>query len=85
MGKSRGHIPIRTCISCGVRRDKNELIRLSLDAEGQLIKDIEGKMHGRGAYVCKIRTCQEQLSKNRRLHKLFRTDKVIVNFGGFNG
>jgi hypothetical protein len=85
MGKGRGHIPIRTCISCGVRRDKNELIRLSLNAEGRLIKDIAGKMRGRGAYVCKTGTCQEQLSKNRRLNKLFRTDKIVVNFGGFNG
>ena len=78
MGKGKGHIPVRTCISCGSKRAKNDLIRLSLDKEGRLVLDISGNMHGRGAYVCKSRSCQEQLSGNRRLNKLFRTDRVIT-------
>jgi predicted RNA-binding protein YlxR (DUF448 family) len=78
MGKNRGHIPIRTCISCGEKRSKNELIRLVMDPEGQLIRDDAGKRQCRGAYVCKRESCQKQLSKNRRLNKFFRTERDII-------
>jgi len=77
MGRNKGHIPIRRCISCGEKRVKKELIRLVLDGEGQMVKDDSGKRQCRGAYVCKIPACQQRLSKNSRLNRLFRTGKVI--------
>jgi uncharacterized protein len=77
MGKNKGHIPIRKCISCGEKRTKNELIRLALDTEGHLVRDDAGKRQCRGAYVCKMGSCQKQLSKNRRLNRLFRTGRGI--------
>jgi predicted RNA-binding protein YlxR (DUF448 family) len=78
MGKGRGHIPIRTCISCGAKRSKRELMRLVANGEGQLIRDDEGKVQGRGAYVCNSESCREQLSKNRRLGRRFRTGNAIT-------
>jgi predicted RNA-binding protein YlxR (DUF448 family) len=78
MGKAKGHIPIRTCISCGAKRRKRELIRLVVNGGGQIIKDDQGKVQGRGAYVCKREFCREQLSKNRRLGRRFRTGKAIT-------
>jgi hypothetical protein len=78
MGKAKGHIPIRTCISCGAKRRKRELIRLVVNGGGQIIKDDQGKVQGRGAYVCKRESCREQLSKNRRLGRRFRTGKAIT-------
>ncbi|MFQ5903742.1 MAG: YlxR family protein [Candidatus Binatia bacterium] len=78
MGKGKGHRPIRTCISCGAKRSKGELIRLVVNGEGQLVRDDQGKRPGRGAYVCKSRSCREQLSKNRRLGRRFRTGKAIT-------
>lgn len=77
MGKDKGHVPFRKCISCGEKRTKNELIRLVLDTEGQLVRDDSGKSQCRGAYVCKISSCQQRLSKNRRFNRLFRTGRVI--------
>ena len=77
MGKGKGHVPFRKCISCGEKRTKNELIRLVLNTEGQLVRDDSGKSQCRGAYVCRISPCQQRLSKNRRLNRLFRTGKVI--------
>ena len=77
MGKAKGHIPIRTCISCGAKRRKRELIRLVVNGGGQMIKDDQAKVQGRGAYVCKRESCREQLSKNRRLGRRFRTGKAI--------
>jgi predicted RNA-binding protein YlxR (DUF448 family) len=77
MGKSRGHIPIRTCISCGVKRNKNDLLRLALDMNGCIVKDYSGMLSGRGAYVCSEGSCLEQVPKNKHLRKLFRVDTVI--------
>jgi len=94
MGKGKGHIPVRTCVSCGLKRSKNDLIRLQLDREGRIINDDSGKMHGRGAYVCKTRSCLERLPGNKRLSKLFGTDRVgpisgrkeiRIVFGGLDG
>jgi hypothetical protein len=78
MGTGKGHIPRRTCISCGARRTKQELTRLVVDREGQLIRDDEGKAQGRGAYVCKIESCREQLSRKRRLQRRFRIGNAIT-------
>ena len=78
MGMSKGHIPIRTCISCGVKKNKNQLIRLTLDDKGKLVRDFSVSMPGRGAYICDLPVCMEKLFQNRRLNKIFRTDKVIT-------
>lgn len=82
MGKSRGHIPIRTCISCGAKRPKKDLVRLSSDKEGRLVKDYSHKMNGRGAYVCDKESCMERLPGNRLLGRLFRKEN---DFGGLDG
>ena len=77
MGKGKGHIPTRTCISCGAKRAKHELTRLVVNGEGQLIRDDEGNTQGRGAYVCKSEHCREQLSRKRRLQRRLRTGNAI--------
>ena len=78
MGKGRGHIPIRTCISCGAKRDKRELIRLVKNGGGQFIRDVEGKRHGRGIYLCNSKSCRERLAKNKRILRHFKTEKAIA-------
>ncbi len=78
MGKGKGHVPIRTCISCGAKRSKRELVRLVANGGGQIIRDDEGKRHGRGMYVCKSESCREQLSKNKRIMRRFKTEKAIA-------
>ena len=69
--------PIRSCIICGSKRKKQELIRLVLDEKNQLIQDFAGKMQGRGAYVCDDRSCQERLHTYKGFYKIFRTDKRV--------
>ena len=76
MGKGK-HVPIRTCVSCGSKRPKNELIRLTLNRDGGLVTDVSLKMGGRGAYLCRNRSCKEQLFRKRGLNRLFRTDRAI--------
>lgn len=78
MGKIRGHIPIRTCISCGAKRNRIELIRLCVNSKGVLLKDVSRNMHGRGAYVCDSKPCIDRLFINRRLKQIFRENRDIV-------
>jgi predicted RNA-binding protein YlxR (DUF448 family) len=78
MRKARGHIPVRTCISCGMKRAKGEMVRLVTDEAGFLFRDKLMRKEGRGAYVCDSRECGEDLLKNKRLQKVFRRDKPVV-------
>ncbi len=78
MGKGKGHIPIRTCLSCGAKRRKGELIRLVLTSESRLVRNDQGTWQGRGVYVCRNKSCREKLSDNRRLGKLFRTSECVT-------
>lgn len=78
MGKGKGHNPIRTCVSCGAKRNKKELIRLALDAQGVVIRDDSGKNEGRGAYVCMSKFCWESLRRGRLLNRAFRKEVPMV-------
>ena len=59
---------IRTCIGCRNKKHKSELLRLEGLKEGHIIIDINGKMHGRGAYICKNEECLKKASKNKSLN-----------------
>ena len=76
MGKPKGHEPIRTCISCKIKRTKKELIRLALDAQGRVVRDESGKIAGRGAYVCKSLSCWEGLVRGNILAKAFKQEGI---------
>lgn len=78
MGKSKGHIPIRTCLSCGAKRSKGELIRLGLTPENRLVRDDQGTWQGRGAYVCKNKSCWEKLLRYRHLGRRFRANGSVT-------
>jgi len=83
MSSRKGHIPIRTCICCGAKRERKDLVRLVLDAEGMIIKDIGRKIEGRGAYVCAEESCLKELKTSKRLNRAFRTGDVVVIHPGF--
>jgi len=78
MGKAKGHVPIRTCVSCGAKKEKRDIIRLVLNGAGQVVRDDQCKVQGRGAYVCKRKSCLEQLTKNKRLGRRLRIGKAIT-------
>ena len=66
-------IPQRTCIGCNQTKNKNELIRIVKNNEGEIFLDLTGKANGRGAYICKDATCLEKAVKSKRLEKNFET------------
>jgi predicted RNA-binding protein YlxR (DUF448 family) len=72
MPRRERHIPVRTCVSCGAKRSKTDLIRLVVDAEGRVVRDDSGRRTGRGAYVCPEKNCWENLEKSGRLSRALR-------------
>ena len=74
MGRNKGHTPVRTCISCGAKRDKKELVRLVLGPPGLVVRDDSGKRRGRGAYVCLNKPCIGKLETGDRLKRAFRKE-----------
>jgi predicted RNA-binding protein YlxR (DUF448 family) len=67
----RGHVPIRTCVVCGNKRARSELLRLALEPEAEVIVlDTLRRMRGRGAYVCS--SCLPGVSLTGRIRKAFR-------------
>lgn len=50
-------IPQRSCIGCGTKKDKKDLIRIVRTPDGDIVLDRTGKKAGRGAYVCDDPSC----------------------------
>lgn len=68
------HIPQRMCIACRTMRPQKELIRIVKDRETDKISlDIEKKLFGRGAYICKNPDCINKAEKKRCLERCFKT------------
>ena len=59
MPKTR-HIPTRSCVSCGLKLPKRQLLRIFRIPEGPLRVDSAGKAAGRGAYLCGAASCWER-------------------------
>ncbi len=59
MPKTR-HIPTRSCVSCGLKLPKGQLIRIFRNPEGPLQVDPAGEGAGRGAYLCGAASCWER-------------------------
>ena len=66
-------LPQRTCIGCNEVKDKNELIRIVKNKEGQIFIDKTGKANGRGAYICDNIECLEKMIKTKKLERTFET------------
>lgn len=58
-------IPVRTCLGCGAKVGKAELVRLVMGA-GELMIDDVGRRPGRGAYCCPKAGCFQRLVKQRK-------------------
>ena len=65
------NIPQRTCIGCNEVKDKNKLIRIVKNKEGNIFVDKTGKANGRGAYICNNIECLEKMIKTKKLERTF--------------
>lgn len=71
-GRSRRHVPQRTCVGCRGTGSKREMIRIVRTADGILIERDE-RLHGRGAYLHPDRTCWEKGIQKSLPHALRAT------------
>lgn len=62
-------VPIRSCTGCMESKPKKELIRIVRSPEGKISLDPNGKMPGRGAYICHSAECLKKARKTKRLEK----------------
>ena len=63
--------PQRTCMGCNEKKDKNLLIRIVKNQNGEISIDRTGKKEGRGAYICDDVNCLDKLIKSKRLERVF--------------
>ena len=66
------HIPERTCVACGSKKPKSELVRIASSPQGQVAVDATGKAPGRGAYVCGAQCWDTALGRGRLARSLGR-------------
>ena len=61
---------LRMCVGCRTMKEKKELVRIV--KKDAFTLDTTGKMHGRGAYICKDIECLKTAQKKRGLDKSFK-------------
>ena len=74
-------IPQRSCIGCGLKTDKNKLIRVVRKPDGEVVIDKTGKVAGRGAYICLSQECLKEAIKRKSLERALSiklSDDLIV-------
>lgn len=59
------HIPLRTCIGCGEKKAKRELLRIVRTEDGRVFFDSTGKASGRGTYICPKIECLDLALKKK--------------------
>ena len=67
------HIPERSCVACGSKRPKRELVRVATSPQGEVSVDLTGKAPGRGAYVCGPDCWESALGRGRLARSLGRS------------
>ena len=65
--------PVRTCIGCGAKKEKRELIRIVHTPQDTYRIDGSGRTSGRGAYVCRDPECVRKAQKKGAFQRAFRT------------
>lgn len=67
-----GHTPERTCVGCNCKKSKNDFIRI-VKTENGIFIDKNGKINGRGAYICNNIDCLEKTIKSRKLERTLKS------------
>lgn len=67
------HVPLRTCVNCGSKTAKRELVRIVATPLASVRLDVTGKSPGRGAYLCGDCSHKHTGLKKGRLEHVLRT------------
>jgi uncharacterized protein len=63
------HVPVRTCVSCREKDAKREFVRIVRTPEHAVVIDLTGKQNGRGAYLCRRRSCWDKAATGSVLER----------------
>ena len=63
--------PKRMCMVCRERAEKELLLRVVKNKQGEIALDEAGLLPGRGAYLCKKAECISQAQKRKVLERAF--------------
>jgi uncharacterized protein len=83
----RQAVPVRTCIGCGERAARPNLIRL-VAAGDEIVPDVTMRLPGRGAYLHPSLACLERAQRRKALPRALRlpatlpADKVAEYLAG---
>ena len=78
----RRRVPVRTCVFCGLKAAKRDLMRIVSSPDGRIEVDSVGRLNGRGAYLCaECRSEPETLRRGRLEHSL-KTGITEEEWGG---
>ena len=64
-------IPTRTCVGCGTRAARPELIRV-VAAGDEIVPDAAGRLPGRGAYLHLSLACLERAQRRKAFTRALR-------------
>lgn len=71
--------PLRTCIACRRKGEKESFIKIVRNKNGSVDIELDKKLDGRGAYICKNIECVNKCQKTRALNRVFKTE-IPQNF-----
>ncbi len=74
MSARKKHVPQRTCIACRQVKEKRDLVRVVRTPDKTVKIDATGKAAGRGAYMCRNRTCWETALQRGALARALKTE-----------
>ena len=84
--------PLRMCLGCRTHAVKTELYRIVRTPSGEVCLDTRERLPGRGAYLCKNRTCIQKIQKTKALERSLKTaiapefyEKLIDFLGDAHG
>lgn len=59
------------CLTCREMQPKKELLRIVKNPQDEIFIDDTFKANGRGAYLCRSKTCIEKCIKQKMLNRQF--------------
>src|SRR5450755_245638 len=77
---SRSASPTRTCVGCGVRAAKSDLLRVVAVGD-DLIPDAAARLPGRGAYLHPVQGCLGRAQRRKVLVRALRVPGTIRGEG----
>jgi len=67
-------VPLRTCIGCREVKPKSDLVRIVRTPDGEIRLDNDGKLPGRGAYLCAKKECFQEAMKKKAFGRALKAD-----------